>query len=140
LRGWTTTGVRDGALQRVRYTGKPLRTVLEMKATKGAIALTFSDPLDPETAGDPDSYAVQQWNYLYSEKYGSPDLSVADPKKKGRDAVDVKSAKLSPDGKTVTLEIPGLRPVMQLGMKVRAKAADGGAVALELYATIHKVE
>jgi len=140
LRGWTTSGARDGALHRVRYTGKPLRTVMEMKASKGAIALTFSDPLDPETAGDPDSYAVQQWNYLYSEKYGSPDLSVADPKKKGRDAVDVKSAKLSPDGKTVTLEIPGLRPVMQLGMKMRAKAADGGAVALELYATIHKVE
>jgi len=140
LRGWTTTGVRDGALHRVRYTGKPLRTVLEMKASKGAIALTFSDPLDPETAGDPDSYAVQQWNYLYSEKYGSPDLSAADPKKKGRDAVDVKSAKLSPDGKTVTLEIPGLKPVMQLGIKMRVRSADGAAVPLELYATIHKVE
>jgi glucose/arabinose dehydrogenase len=140
LRGWTTSGARDGALHRARYTGKPLRTVLEMKVSKGAIALTFTDPLDPETAGDPDSYAVQQWNYLYSEKYGSPDLSVADPKKKGRDSVDVKSAKLSSDGKTVTLEIPGLRPVMQLGIKMRARAADGGAVALELYATIHKVE
>src|SRR4029450_9621213 len=83
LRGWTTTGVRDGALQRVRYTGKPLRPVLEMKAARGAITRTFSDALDPETAGDPDSYALQQWNYLYSEKYGSPDVSAADPKKAG---------------------------------------------------------
>ena len=140
LRAWQSTGVRDGVLHRVRYTGKPLRTVLEMKATKGAVALTFSDALDSETAGDPDSYAVQQWNYLYSEKYGSPDFSVADPKKKGRDAVDVKSAKLSADGKTVTLEIPGLRPVMQLGIRMRVRSAEGAAVPLELYATIHKVE
>ena len=140
LRAWQSTGVRDGVVHRVRYTGKPLRTVLEMKATKGAIALTFSDPLDPETAGDPDSYAVQQWNYLYTEKYGSPDVSAADPKKKGRDPVEVKAAKVSADGKTVTLEIPGLKPVMQLGIKMRVRSADGAAVPLELYATIHKVE
>ncbi|MBI3854158.1 MAG: hypothetical protein HY293_00545 [Planctomycetes bacterium] len=139
LRGWTTTGVRDGAIQRVRYTGKPLRTLLEMQVSKGAIVLGFSDPLDRETAGDADSYAIQQWNYEWSAKYGSPDLSVADPKKRGRDAVDVKSAKLSADGRTVTLEIPGLKPVMQMGIKIRVKAADGAAVPLELYATIHQV-
>jgi hypothetical protein len=52
---------RDGVLNRVRYTGKPLRTLLEMKVSKDAIALTFTDPLDPEIAADTDSYAVQQW-------------------------------------------------------------------------------
>ena len=139
LRGWQTAGVRDGALQRVRYTGKPLRTVLNLKASKDALVLTFSDPLDPETAGDADSYAVQQWNYEWSAKYGSPDLSVADPKKKGRDPVEVKSAKLSADKKTVTLEIPGLKPVMQLGVKVRARTADGAAVSLDLYATLNRI-
>jgi glucose/arabinose dehydrogenase len=139
LRGWTTTGVRDGCLQRVRYTGKPLHTVFEMKASKGGIALTFTDPLDPETAGDAGNYAVQQWNYEWSEKYGSPDLSVENPKKKGRDTVDLKSVKLSSDGKTVTIEIPGLRPVMQMGIKVRVKAADGAAVSLDLYATLNQI-
>jgi hypothetical protein len=110
-----------------------------MKVSKGAIELTFSDPLDPETANDPDSYAIQQWNYVWSEKYGSPDVSVADPKKKGRDPVEVKSAKLAADGKTVRLEIPELKPVMQMGIKVRLRSADGAAVALEVYGTINKV-
>jgi len=139
LRGWQSVSARDGILNRVRYTGKPLHTVLEMKVSRDAIALTFTDPLDPETAADADSYAIQQWNYLWSEKYGSPDLSVADPKKKGRDTVDVKSAKLSADGRTVTLEIPGLQPVMQLGMRARVKAAGGSAVSVDLYGTIHRV-
>jgi glucose/arabinose dehydrogenase len=98
LRGWQTAGVRDGALQRVRATGKPFHTVSEMKVVKEGIQLTFTEPLDPETAGDPGSYAVQQWNYDYSAKYGSPDLSVADPKKKGRDTLEVSAARLSADG------------------------------------------
>jgi len=85
LRGWQTAGVRDGALQRVRYTGKPLRTVAELAVVKDGVALTFTDALDPETAADAGSYAVQQWNYLWSARYGSPDFSVADPKKIGRD-------------------------------------------------------
>jgi glucose/arabinose dehydrogenase len=139
MRGWDASGAREGTLQRVRYTGKPLHTALAMEVTKTGVALTFSEPLDKESAADTDSYAVQQWNYDWSEKYGSPDFSVADPKKKGRDTVDVKSAKLSPDGKTVTLEIPGIRPVMQMAIKVRSKAADGAAVSLEVYNTINKV-
>jgi glucose/arabinose dehydrogenase len=139
LRGWQTAGVRDGALQRVRVTGKPFHTIVEMNVVKGGIALTFSEPLDPETAADAGSYAVQQWNYEISSKYGSADWSVADPKKKGRDTLEVASAKLSSDGKTVTLELPGLRPVMQMGIKVRVRSADAAQVSLELYLTIHKV-
>jgi len=139
LRGWQTAGVRDGALQRVRATGKPFHTVSELKVIRDGLVLTFTEPLDPETAADGDSYALQQWNYDWSAKYGSPDLSVADPKKKGRDTVDVKSAKLSPDGRSVTLEVPGLKPVMQMGVKVRVRSAAKAPVTLDLYLTINKV-
>ncbi len=139
LRGWQTAGVRDGALQRVRVTGKPFRTVAGMAVTKAGIALTFTDPLDPETAADAGNYAVQQWNYEASAKYGSPDFSVADPKKKGRDSVDVISAKLSPDGKTVTLELPKLKPVSQMGIRVRIRTADNAPLSLDFYLTINKV-
>ena len=139
LRGWQTAGVRDGALQRVRVTGKPFRTVEAMAVTKTGIALTFTDPLDPETAADAGNYAVQQWNYEVSAKYGSPDLSVADPKKKGRDSLDVTTAKLSPDGKTVTLELPKLKPVMQMGIKVRIRTADNAPLSLDFYLTINRV-
>ncbi len=139
LRGWQTAGVRDGALQRVRYTGKPLRMLSGFKVVKGGLELSFTDPLDPAVAADAGNYAVQHWNYEWSEKYGSPDLSVADPKKKGRDSLDVKSAKVSADGKTVTLEIPGIRPVMQMGVKVRVAAADSSPISFDFYLTIHRV-
>jgi hypothetical protein len=139
IKGWSSGAARDGCLQRVRYTGKPVRMVSEMHVRKDAIELSFTDPVDSETAGDPDSYTAQQWNYLYTENYGSPDFSVANPKKQGRDPVEIKSAKVSSDGKKVTLEIPGLQPVMQMSIKFRIRSADGAPISQEITSTIHRV-
>ena len=139
LKGWSTSATRDGCLQRVRYTGKPVHSVAGMGVKKGAIELTFTSPLDPSSAGDVDSWAAQQWNYLYSQKYGSPDYSAADPKKQGRDPVEIASAKVSADGRTVTLEIPALKPVMQMLIRFRIKSADGAPISQEIWHTINKV-
>jgi hypothetical protein len=139
IKGWSTSGTRDGCLQRVRYTGRPVHTVSEMHVRKDAIELTFTNPLDVESASDVDRWAAQQWNYLYSEKYGSPDFSVADPKKQGRDTVEIKSVKVSSDGRKATLEIPGLQPVMQMLIRFKIKAADGVPISQEIWHTIHKV-
>jgi len=139
LKGWSSGASRDGCLQRVRHTGKPLRMVSEMHVKKDAIELTFTDPVDAETAGDPDSYLAQQWNYLYSEKYGSPDFSVVNPKKEGRDPVEIKLAKVSTDGRRVTLEMPGLKPVMQQMIRFKIRSADGAPISQEIWHTIHKV-
>jgi len=51
----------------------------------------------------------------------------------------VAAARLSADGKTVTLEIPGLKPVMQMGIKVRVRSADAAPVSLDVYLTINRV-
>jgi hypothetical protein len=139
LKGWTSTATRDGCFQRVRYTGKPARMVTEMHVRKDAIELTFTDPVDAETAGDVDSYTAEQWNYRWTENYGSPDYSVANPKKQGRDPVEIKAAKVSSDGKKVTLEIPGLQPVMQMKIKFRIRAADGAPISQEIWHTINRV-
>ena len=45
-------------------------------------------------------------------KYGSPEFSVADPDKIGHDPVAIKSIKML-DDKTVFIEIPNIKPVMQ---------------------------
>ncbi|HLY11928.1 MAG TPA: DUF6797 domain-containing protein, partial [Planctomycetota bacterium] len=139
LRGWSTSGTREGCLQRVRYTGQPARMVSGMHVRKDAIELSFTDPVDPASAGDPESWIVQQWNYRYTGNYGSADYSVADPKKQGRDPVDVASIAVSADGRTVTLSIPGLQPVMQMLIKGRIKAADGTPLSPEVWNTIHTV-
>jgi hypothetical protein len=114
LKGWETSGARDGALQRVRYTGGPVRMPSALRVASNGINLTFTAPLDGPSANDPQNYAVEQWNYAWTEKYGSPDLSVSQPGQPGRDPVTVKSAQLSADRRTVFLEMPEIQPVMQM--------------------------
>ena len=110
-----------------------------MHLRKGAIELTFTNPVDSARAGDPDSWSALEWNYLWSEKYGSPDYSVADPTKQGRDPVEIVSVNVSPDGRRVTLNIPKLKPVMQMLLRFRIAAADGSPISQEIWHTIHKI-
>ena len=80
--------MRDGCLQRVRYTGKPIHQPLTFHAKKNGVLLGFTCPLDRKTAEDPDSWSVLQWNYRWSANYGSPHLSVRHPPKQGYDTLD----------------------------------------------------
>ena len=143
LRGWQSSAAQDACFQRVRYTGKPANMVTGLKVLKAGLEVTFTDPLDPEDATDPDAFEVEQWNYLWCSEYGSDDYSASTPDyqakvlelnklredrgpnqkrieeltkslAKGHDEVKVESSKLSADGKTVTLAIPGLKPSMQM--------------------------
>ena len=139
LRGWQTGGGRDGALQRVRYTGKPVHLPSGLRVASNGLSISFTSAMDEASASDEQNYAVEQWNYEWTEKYGSPEFSVASPGKQGHDPVAVKSVKLSPDRKTLLLEIPGIKPVMQMRVRLRLKAADGATVEHEIYDTINRV-
>ncbi len=139
LRAWQTKGGRDGALQRVRYTGATLHMPNELHVRSNGIEIGFTDPLDRASAEDLQNWSVAQWNYLWSDKYGSDDYSVANPQTKGRDTLDVRSAKLSSDHKHVLLEIADIKPVMQMKIKFAIQAADGAPVAWEIFNTINQV-
>lgn len=139
LRGWQTNASKDAGFYRVRYTGKPLNLPVDMHVSKGEIKLTFSDPLDTATAAQTDSYRVDQWLYKWTSGYGSPTVKVSNPKLQGTDEVEVDSALVSPDGKTVTLKIPELRPVMQMKITLNLKAADGTPIRSVIHNTINNV-
>lgn len=143
LRGWQTTAAKDAGLYRIRYTGKSANLPVDLKVRPGEIAVTFSDPLDKSIAADAENYTLKQWNYRWTSNYGSPHVSVADAKKqvqKGREEeVEVQSATVSADGKTVTLKIDGLRPVMQMRIDYRLKAADGAKLQSAIWHTINVV-
>src|SRR5205085_10758189 len=113
LRGWQTAAVRDGCFQRVRYTGQTVYLPVGYSVKSNGVELSFSQPLKQSAAGNIDSYAIEQWNYRWTSTYGSPDFSVIDPAKEGRDKVALKSAKLSDNGRKLFLEIPDLRAAMQ---------------------------
>ncbi len=139
LRGWQTNGTADGCLERVRYTGKPVLLPTGLHVGRDALTIGFDVALDPAYGNDAANFSIEQYNYKWWSTYGSPDLSVADPAKKGRDAVEVTGAKLSGDGKSVTLTVPGLAPVMQMEVKWRLRSATGAEVKGVLGNTIAKV-
>ncbi|MEN9678329.1 MAG: hypothetical protein RIS76_4225 [Verrucomicrobiota bacterium] len=136
---WQSNGAKQGAFHRVRYTGKPVNMVRDLKVKSNGVVLTFTRPLDPASATDLQNYAVDRWNYEWAEHYGSPEFSVKNPTQKGHDPVVVKSARLSRDGKTLSLELENVIPVMQQRVKLNVKAADGADVGQEIWHTIHKV-
>jgi hypothetical protein len=152
FQGWQTRAAKMTAFQRVRWTGQKVYMPRALEVRAGGVAITFTEPLDPQTANDPESFEVQQWNYLWTERYGSPEVSVserdADLEKIGKDnwnsfshrePVAVASATLESDGRTVFLAIPGLAPVMQMRIAFNLDAADGELVKGEIHNTIHWV-
>jgi hypothetical protein len=138
--GWVTSAVRDGCLQRVRYTGAKMCVPVSVKTKRDGLEISFSEPLDRENAEDVENYAIEQWNYRYSATYGSREYSAANPDVAGHDAVTLASAKLSADGKTVFLKIDGLKPVNQMRIKTLLKDAIGGPARHEINYSIHRVE
>ena len=139
LRGWQTAAAKDGCLQRVRYSGKPVDLPVGLHVKPNGIAITFTRRLDAEAAADPDNYDVQWWNYRYSKDYGSKEFLVSNPKRFGRDEVYVEDAQLLADGKTVFLELEDMRPVMQMQITYAIKAADGAPIKQTIYNTINAV-
>jgi glucose/arabinose dehydrogenase len=138
-KGWTSNATRDGCLQRVRYTGAKAYLPVEFHAVAGGLRLRFTEPLDKEVAQDVDSWAAEQWNYQYGAQYGSKEFSANHAGIEGHDAVEIKSAKLSDDGRSVFLGIPALKPVMQLRLRYSLRADDGAPVKGELDASIHNL-
>jgi hypothetical protein len=138
--GWQTSAVRDGALQRVRFTGQRVYLPNTWHAYSNGLSVTFNQPLDRAAVEDLGSYAVHQWNYRYAAQYGSKDWSVASPQNEGRDELTLKSARLLADGKTVFLEIPELRPVMQMEIRYSIKASDGKSLRSQFWLTLNRVD
>ncbi len=124
--GWQTSAVKDGALQRVRYTNRTPSLPVRWTVKPGGLEVTFTRRIDPRTGNDPGSYSFKQWNYRYAEQYGSKDWSVADPQKEGRDELPIRSAKVVGGGRSVFLEIPDLKPVMQFEVKYNVDGELGG--------------
>jgi len=139
LKGWQCAATRDGGFYRVRYTGRPVHMPVAVRTAENGVTLTFPVELDAATATATDSYAAAMWDYRYSGNYGSPDLSVRNPGKEGQDKLEVKSARLLPDKKSVFLELDGLAPCDQWSVKFNLDAADGTPMKSEVVGTIHKL-
>jgi len=154
FKGWQTNAPRPCALQRIRYTGQAVAMPHKLNVTEKGIQLSFTCELDEELAKDLESYTIKQWNYIWGPMYGTPHVSVNKPNKeivekayltplkgkyKVQDNVLIKSCTLLEDKKTVFLEIPDIKPCMQMHIKVDLESNDGKEILFDIYNTIHKL-
>ncbi|MBP88398.1 MAG: hypothetical protein CMJ64_17075 [Planctomycetaceae bacterium] len=100
-RGWGSRGNKPYALDRLVWTGEVSFEVHEMRAKPDGFELTFTQPVDPETAGDVASYKMQTYTYIYQASYGSPEVDHTEPK--------ITAAEVASDGLSVRLRIDGLQ-------------------------------
>ena len=145
LKGWQTNAAKNGGLDRIRYTGKPINMPVAMKTIAKGIELTFSEKLDAELANDPTSFAIKGADIWWSHNYGSKEYKLGQravkstEKKQGWTSLKVKSAKLQSDGKTVSIEIENFQPAHELELSVDLETTDGAEIVQKLYFTIHEL-
>jgi glucose/arabinose dehydrogenase/mono/diheme cytochrome c family protein len=128
---WAGNQTQPGGFYRVRCTGKAVHLPIGLNATKTGMKITFSGALDPKTASDPKSYAVQTWSLKRSAGYGS--------KHYDEKPANITSAKLSADGKTVTLEIGDMRPTWCMEIRYTLTSSEGATVQGSVHNTIHQL-
>ena len=133
--GWGTYALSDGCLHRLRYTGRPVFYPTGFRTYLNGIKLDFEEPLDADAVGDTGNYFVQQWNYIYSNSYGSPEYSVKNPQQEGHDTLAVASAHLLEGGKSLFLEVPDIDPAMTVHVYGQLKGAKGQPFELNTFMT-----
>lgn len=99
--GWGGRGNRPWGLQRLRWTGEVPFEVKEMKAKPDGFELSFTQPVDPATAGKAEAYKMESYTYKLESRYGGPE----DDKKQ----VEITGVKVSDDGMRVRLTISPIR-------------------------------
>lgn len=98
-RGWAARGGKPFTFERTRWTGQVPFEMKEMRITKEGWDLVFTQPVDAASAGNPASYQMAAWTYIYKSSYGSPQVDQATPK--------VVQAQVLEDGLTVKLTVEG---------------------------------
>ncbi len=137
LKGWGTAAAKDSCFQRVRYTGKAANMPVEFQLIKGGVRIVFSDKLTAESASDVGNASAEMFNVVATKEYGSAEYWVNNPAKKGREPLEIKAAKLLPDGKTLELKVDGMKLTTNLVVKCKYTFADGAKVGHEIDGSIN---
>lgn len=120
--GWGSYAPRDGAIDRLRYTGGTVPVLVGHEVRDNGVLLHFHQPLEVAAATELKHYFAQTWNYRYSAAYGSPEFSVRYPGVVGHDILAIRSVHLLDQGKTLFVEIPQISPANQVHLHVPVTA------------------
>lgn len=99
-RGWGARGGKPYCFEKCEWTGKTPFEVHEMRAKPDGFELTFTQPIDPKTAGDLKSYSMREFTYAYREAYGGDEIDEILP--------TIIAAEVGAEGQSVRLKISPL--------------------------------
>ncbi len=131
LFAWAGTQEQPGGFYRIRRTDKPSHLPIGLHARARGMELVFAEPIDRATCSEIGRFAVKTWALTRSQEYGSPHVDEAPSV--------VESAHLSADGRTLSLEIPGIRPTWCMEIIYDLRSADGSPVRGTIHNTIHRL-
>ena len=133
-RGWGSIGGKPYGLQRLVYTGEVPFEIHHVAVTPKGFDLAFTKPIDPETVKGVGNATVGSYTYVYYSRYGCPETD--------RRAEKVTAAKLSDDGKTLSLTVPDLRKGRVYELRVEGVKTAAGEPLLhdEAYYTLNELK
>ncbi|MEW4453344.1 DUF6797 domain-containing protein [Bremerella sp. JC817] len=135
MAGWGSYTPDDGCFHRVRYTGKPMQTLVGFHVHENGVMLEFSQRINGEHIGHLARQFAQVWNYRYGPGYGSPELAPGHPGVVGHESLRITAVHWI-DNKTLFVEMPELQPVNQLHLVLEV---DRGPLQ-ELFITVHQLD
>ncbi len=135
--GWMNYAIQDGSFERIRYNDKAVYYPSGFQVFQNGIRVDFSETLSKTGNLDSSRHFAQQWQYLYSMGYGSPEFSIQNPNTVGHDPLRISATTVGDDGKSLFLEIPELAPAMTVHLRLHLEFADGNPFATDLFATVH---
>jgi putative heme-binding domain-containing protein len=127
---WAGSATNPGGLYRLRATDKPMHLPLKLNATKSGLKLTFTEPLDPKSI-DVTNVQLKTWSLKRTANYGS--------KHYDEKPLAIRGTSLSSDGKTLTLDVPELRPTWCMEIKYTLSSSAGQPISGTIHNTIHEL-
>lgn len=125
-RGWSSTGPNLFGLQQLVWNGETPFEIKEVHAKADGFELTFTKPVDPETAADPASYEITGFTYHYHSTYGSEIINQED--------APVTHVEVADDGLSARLVVDNIRQGFVHEIKAEGlRAAETG------YPLVHSV-
>jgi azurin/glucose/arabinose dehydrogenase len=128
-RGWGAVGPKKDGIERLTWTGKLPFEIKEVKAQPDGFVLTFTSPVDRDTASNPANYSVAGFTYLYHKAYGSAPVN--------RLGCPIRKVDVAPDGMSVRIAALCLREGYVHEIKAAGLRAAGKPDEALLHATAY---
>lgn len=98
---WMEPGKALDGLERLSWNGSPAFDLHSASVRENGFVLSFTEPIAPGLGWDPAAYEATHWWYQPTGNYGGPKL--------GEQRLEVKTASVAADRRSVFLEIAGLK-------------------------------